>query len=189
MKAAESLAGHFLLAMPQIGDPRFERSVIFILSHDAQGAIGFVINDRSEDTVLGDIAQNLPPDVAQSGLAKLPIFIGGPVDQDKGFILHSNDWRAKDTLAPEALGVSVTQSMDLLIDAAKTKGPRSLRILIGYAGWGAGQLENELQENAWLVAPGDTQLLFDYHNTQIYEQVARGIGVDLTFLSGSGGVA
>jgi putative transcriptional regulator len=189
MQLDAGLAGQFLLAMPQIGDPRFERSVIYILTHSAEGAMGFIINQRADDVTLGDIIQNLPAGVVRSGIARLPVFIGGPVEQENGFILHSDDWLASESFAPPGLKVALSQTISPLTEAAKAHGPENLRVLIGYAGWGAGQLESEIQDNAWLVAPGDDAFLFDYNDSDLYERIAKRLGVDLTQLSSSGGLA
>lgn len=189
MQLETGLAGQFLLAMPQIGDPRFERSVIYLMTHNADGAMGFVVNQRAEDVTLSDIIRNLPKAVARSGIARLPVFIGGPVDQENGFILHSDDWLAAESFAPPGLDVAVSQTIDLLTEAASAHGPQNLRVLIGYSGWAAGQLESEIQQNAWLVAPGDKELLFDYNSADLYERIAKRLGVDLSHLSPSGGTA
>lgn len=178
------LCGRFLLAMPGMGDPRFERSVIYILSHDAEGAMGFIVNQPAEGMTLGEIAQNLPDSVASTGLANLPVFIGGPVQNDSGFVLYSVEEEAEDELP-----VGLTQSMDILIEAARGRGPQHMRLLLGYAGWGPGQLEGEIQENAWLICPATLDDVFAAQPDDVYRKCAARLGIDLALLSQDGGEA
>lgn len=182
-----SLAGHFLLAMPGIDDKRFARAVILILSHDGEGAMGFIINRPADDLTLGAIIENLPKEIASTGLVNMPIYVGGPVENNQGFVLHSTPPPADaPTSAPHLV---VSQTLDILFDSAQGKGPDFLRLFLGYAGWTAGQLEAELQENIWLVAPADAALIFSSDPEQLYERVAKRIGIDLTQLASSGGTA
>ena len=178
------LCGRFLLAMPGMGDPRFERSVIYILSHDADGAMGFIVNQPAEGITLGEIAQNLPNSVASTGLTNLPVFIGGPVQNDNGFVLYSVEEDA-----PDELPVGLTQSMDILVEAAGGRGPRHMRLLLGYAGWGPGQLEGEIQENAWLICPATLDDVFAAEPDDVYRTCATRLGIDLALLSQDGGEA
>ena len=182
-----SLAGQFLLAMPSIDDDRFARAVILILSHDAEGAMGFIVNRRADDLTLGTIIENLPGEIASTGLVNMPIYIGGPVETNQGFVLHSSAQSGTDAHPLHHLVVS--QTLDILLESAQGKGPDFLRLFLGYAGWSAGQLEDELQENVWLVAPADPGLIFAANPDELYERVAHRIGIDLTQLASSGGQA
>lgn len=192
------LRGQFLLAMPGMGDDRFDRSVIYMLAHDSEGAMGFIINQPTDGLSLGDIATNLPQAVASTGLRNLPVFIGGPVQSDHGFVLHSDDYRASDSgdagdeepnPLSDGLPVSVTQSLEILIDAAKAKGPTHMRLLLGYTGWGPGQLEGEIQENIWLSCAAEPEDIFSPHPMDLYEKCIARLGVDLALLSAQGGEA
>lgn len=179
-----NLTGRFLLAMPGMGDPRFERGVIYMLSHDSEGAMGFIVNQPAEGLTLGEIAQNLPENVASTGLANLPVYVGGPVQNDSGFVLYS----VEDDAAEE-LPVGLTQSMDILVEAAQGRGPRHMRLLLGYAGWGPGQIEGEIQANAWLICPADLDDVFTAQHDELYQKCAARLGIDLGLLSQDGGEA
>lgn len=190
------LRGQFLLAMPGMGDDRFDRSVIYMLAHDSEGAMGFIINQPTDGLSLGDIATNLPQAVASTGLRNLPVFIGGPVQSDHGFVLHSDDYRALGDAGDEepnplsdGLPVSVTQSLEILIDAAKAKGPTHMRLLLGYTGWGPGQLEGEIQENVWLSCAAKAEDIFSADPMGLYEKCIARLGIDLALLSAQGGEA
>lgn len=178
------ICGRFLLAMPGMGDPRFERSVIYMLSHDADGAMGFIVNQPAEGLTLGEIAQNLPDSVTSTGLTNLPVFVGGPVQNDSGFVLYSVDMQED-----EDLPVGLTQSMDILIEAARGRGPEHMRLLLGYAGWGPGQLEGEIQENAWLICPATAEDIFSGQPDALYATCVARLGIDLGLLSRDGGEA
>jgi putative transcriptional regulator len=187
------LKGHFLLAMPSMGDERFERSVIYILSHDSEGAMGFIVNQPAEGLTLEDIGTQLPASVANTGLKNIPVFVGGPVQSDYGFILHSTDYPPQnppqEASAPEDSLVGVTQSLEILIDAAQARGPQHMRLLLGYTEWGAGQLEGELQENAWLTCPATLEDIFSPDPHALYELCIQRLGFDLALLSQQGGEA
>ena len=184
------LCGRFLLAMPGMGDPRFERSVIYMLAHDAEGAMGFIINHPADGLTLGDIASNLPENVAATGLRNLPVYVGGPVQNDHGFVLHTKDYPKTDASQfDNKLPVCVTQSLEVLVDAARAKGPEHMLLLLGYAGWGPGQLEGEIQENAWLACDADLSAIFSPDPATLYEKCIAQMGIDLALLSASGGEA
>lgn len=179
-----NLAGQFLIAMPGMGDPRFERSVIYMLAHDNEGAMGFIINRPTDGLTLGEIASNLPETVSETGLRNLPVFVGGPVQPESGFVLYSTD-----DPSPDGEAVGVTQSLDILMQAAQGKGPQFMRLVLGYAGWGPGQLENEVQENAWLIVEADVADVFDSNVDALYKRLISKLGIDFAMLSNSGGEA
>jgi len=181
-----NLAGQFLIAMPGMGDPRFERGIIYMFSHDREGAMGFLVNRATDGLTLGEIASNLPASVAATGLRNLPVFIGGPVQPESGFVLYSvtpDSKEAKD--GP----VAVTQALDILVHAAEGKGPQHMRLVLGYAGWGPGQLENEIQDNAWLTCEADMSEVFDADAEGLYKKIINKLGIDLAKLSNLGGEA
>ena len=180
------LTGYFLLAMPDMGDPRFARAVIYIFAHDDEGAMGFIINYRAEDVTLGDVSAQLPSNVRASGLAKLPIYIGGPVQSDHGFVLHTSDHKVMSTLVNPTSKLAMTQTLDILTMIARGKGPAQIKLFIGYAGWSAGQLDAELRQNVWLIAPADEALIFSNRNDDIYNMIAQKLGINVAQLSGGG---
>ena len=183
------LGGKLLLSMPQIGDPRFERSVILMMTHDETGSLGFVLNQAADDITLGSSVQNLPETIASSPLASSTVFIGGPVQQDHGFILHSPEWAGEATISPPDVAFSFSQSIDVLHACAQNEGPEEAKFLLGYSGWGAGQLEDEIRQNAWLIVTADPLLVFSPNHETLYEAVAKRAGIDLAHLSSSGGSA
>jgi len=182
----DNLQGKLLLAMPDMGDPRFERSAIYILSHNEEGAMGFVVNHPAEGLTLKDILQNMPEEIGRTGLVNMPIFIGGPVQGENGYVLFSADPRSNDN---HEVPIQITQSVEILKDAARNRGPAHMRLVLGYAGWGPGQLESELQDNAWLVAAGDQSLIFDPRPEEIWAKAVASLGIDPALLSQSGGEA
>ena len=185
----QSLQGQFLLAMPSMGDPRFLRSVVYMVAHDSEGAMGFIINKCAEGLSLGDILKDMPETVAKTGLVNLPVYVGGPVQNDRGFVLHTSDYeRTHNTLSQE-LPIALTQSADVLVDAAHGRGPEKFRLFLGYAGWGPGQIEGELQDNAWLVCDANIAEIFTSRNDDLYEKCVAAMGIDLALLSNEGGEA
>ena len=153
-----SLAGQVLVAMPGMPDPRFAETVIVLCAHGPEGAMGLVINKPIEDLSFDELVKQL--DLAPTPPARrIRLLAGGPVEGSRGFVLHSADWSTEGTM-PVADGVAMTASVDVLKDLAQGGGPRRAFLALGYAGWGPGQLESELQHNAWLTVPADEALLF-----------------------------
>ena len=185
----QSLQGQFLLAMPSMGDPRFLRSVVYMVAHDSEGAMGFIINKRAEGLSLGDILKDMPETVAKTGLVNLPVYVGGPVQNDRGFVLHTSDYEKTHNTLSQELPIALTQSADVLVDAAHGRGPEKMRLFLGYAGWGPGQIESELQDNAWLVCDANIAEIFTSQNDDIYEKCVAAKGIDLALLSNEGGEA
>ena len=185
----QSLQGQFLLAMPSMGDPRFLRSVVYMVAHDSEGAMGFIINKRAEGLSLGDILKDMPETVAKTGLVNLPVYVGGPVQNDRGFVLHTSDYEKTQNSLSQELPIALTQSADVLVDAAHGRGPEKMRLFLGYAGWGPGQIEGELQDNAWLVCDANTAEIFTSQSDDLYEKCVAAMGIDLALLSNEGGEA
>jgi len=185
----QSLQGQFLLAMPSMGDPRFLRSVVYMVAHDSEGAMGFIINKRAEGLSLGDILKDMPETVAKTGLVNLPVYVGGPVQNDRGFVLHTSDYEKTHNTLSQELPIALTQSADVLVDAAHGSGPEKMRLFLGYAGWGPGQIEGELQDNAWLVCDANIAEIFTSQSDDLYEKCVAAMGIDLALLSNEGGEA
>ena len=185
----QSLQGQFLLAMPSMSDPRFLRSVVYMVAHDSEGAMGFIINRRAEGLSLGDILKDMPETVAKTGLVNLPVYVGGPVQNDRGFVLHTSDYEKTHNTLSQELPIALTQSADVLVDAAHGRGPEKMRLFLGYAGWGPGQIEGELQDNAWLVCDANIAEIFTSQSDDLYEKCVAAMGIDLALLSNEGGEA
>ena len=172
-----------------MGDPRFLRSVVYMVAHDSEGAMGFIINKRAEGLSLGDILKDMPETVAKTGLVNLPVYVGGPVQNDRGFVLHTSDYEKTHNTLSQELPIALTQSADVLVDAAHGRGPEKMRLFLGYAGWGAGQIESELQDNAWLVCDANIAEIFTSRSDDLYEKCVAAMGIDLALLSNEGGEA
>ncbi len=185
----QSLQGQFLLAMPSMGDPRFLRSVVYMVAHDSEGAMGFIINKRAEGLSLGDILKDMPETVTKTGLVNLPVYVGGPVQNDRGFVLHTSDYEKTQNSLSQELPIALTQSADVLVDAAHGRGPEKMRLFLGYAGWEPGQIEGELQDNAWLVCDANIAEIFTSQSDDLYEKCVAAMGIDLALLSNEGGEA
>ena len=182
----QSLQGQFLLAMPNMGDPRFLRSVVYMVAHDSEGAMGFIVNKHAEGLSLGDILKDMPETVAKTGLVNLPVYVGGPVQNDRGFVLHTSDYEKTQNSLSQELPIALTQSADVLVDAAHGRGPEKMRLFLGYAGWGPGQIEGELQDNAWLVCDANIAEIFTSQSDDLYEKCVAAMGIDLALLSNEG---
>lgn len=194
------LQGQFLIAMPTMGDPRFERALIYICSHSEEGAMGLIVNKSAPGiTFNGLLAQvGIDPALAtpkNRDMAPMleaeerPILFGGPVEPGRGFVLHSQDYLSKDsslTVSPE---VAMTATVDILRAIVRGTGPSRSIVALGYAGWGPGQLEMEIQENGWLICNMNEELLYGPEVETKYERALATLGVDLSLLSGDAGHA
>jgi putative transcriptional regulator len=182
-----SLQNHFLLAMPGLQDPNFAHSVIFICDHSPEGAMGLTIN-QPIDIPMSRIFEQFELDYTEEK-GREPLFAGGPVQVERGFVLHrpaNHQWESTLTISPE---ICLTASSDIIVDIARDRGPPKNLITLGYAGWGAGQLEQELVDNTWLVTPADPAIIFDMPFTERARAVAASIGIDLDKLSSQPGHA
>lgn len=188
MKTAPSyLKHHFLIAMPHMADPNFAQTVTYLVEHNEQGAMGLVIN-RPNGLNLADVLEQLRPDEPPPALCQsLPIFAGGPVQTDRGFVLHPAGHSFQATLELGELALSTSQ--DALFAIADGTGPDKHLITLGYAGWEAGQLETELAENAWLTCPADSAILFDTPFDQRLSAAAARLGINLSLLTAQAGHA
>jgi putative transcriptional regulator len=181
------LTGQLLIAMPQMTDPRFERSVIYICAHTADGAMGLVVNREIEALTFPDLLTQLNID-AEVVDDKIQILFGGPVETGRGFVLHSSDYVQNTTMLVDKR-VGLTATMEVLKDIASGKGPRLNILALGYAGWGPGQLDAEIHANGWLSVPADDGLVFDPDLDKKWERALAKIGVDFSMLSGDAGHA
>jgi putative transcriptional regulator len=172
-----SLEGHLLIAMPGMQDPNFNETVAFICKHDENGAIGIVVN-RPSDMSLEDVCRQLKFETNLGDDADQPIMNGGPVQPDRGFVLHQSEETFDSTVDPEA-PVKVTVSQDILRAIARGDGPKPALVALGYAGWSSGQLESEIAGNAWLHAPADAGILFETPIENRWEAAAGLIGIDI----------
>ncbi len=181
------LKGQLLIAMPQMNDPRFERTVIYICAHTADGAMGLVLNREIEALTFPDLLKQLNIDAEVVG-DKIRVLFGGPVETGRGFVLHSSDYVQNATMLVDKR-VGLTATMEVLKDIASGNGPRLNILALGYAGWGPGQLDAEIQANGWLSVPADDGLVFDPDLDNKWERALAKIGIDCSMLSGQAGHA
>src|SRR5258707_13545689 len=183
------LDGQMLIAMPTMGDDRFARSVIYVCAHSTEGAMGIVVNQPAPHISFPDLLVQLDVIPAED-LIQLPtqaggvkVLKGGPVDTQRGFVLHSSDFFIENSTLPIDEGVCLTATLDILKAIARGDGPRSALLALGYAGWAPGQLEPEIHENGWLHCAADLDLIFGQDVEAKYERALKKIGVDLAMLS------
>jgi putative transcriptional regulator len=192
MHAPQSLADHFLIAMPSLADPNFARGVTLICQHDENGAMGLMVNRLSEYT-LGEVLRQMDISSDSPSLGRQAVLIGGPVQPDRGFVLHDDPRDFGSTLrfgqADGRPGLAVSTSRDILQEMARGAGPAHALIALGYAGWTAGQLEEEIAQNAWLTVPADRAIVFDTPLERRWDAAARSLGVELSQLSDTVGHA
>lgn len=182
-----NLTNHFLIAMPKLMDINFSQSVTYICEHDENGTLGITIN-KPADVKLIEIFNQLNITSQSEDINNKDVLLGGPVQMDRGFLLHTpnGNW---DSSLKVTDSISVTTSKDILSAIAVNEGPENVLIALGYAGWAKGQLEAEIAENAWLSCPANEDILFHTPVDQIWEQAARLMGVDLALLSNDTGHA
>ncbi len=181
------LTGHFLIAMPSLADPPFSRGVALLCQHDEDGAVGLLVNQLSEYR-FGDVLAQMKLECLDSELADAPVLIGGPVQQERGFVLHREHgyWESSYRINNEW---SVTTSRDILVAMAAGEGPSQAVMALGYAGWEAGQLEQELMDNAWLTAEASGSIVFDTPLGDRWSAAASLVGIDPRQLSSYAGHA
>lgn len=185
---SDTLAGKLLVAMPGIGDPRFSRSVILMCSHDDQHAMGVVINKPKQEVTLNEVLGHLGLQ-AGAALGARSVLDGGPVRPDRGYVLHSADYAAREVTQDVAPGICLTATRDVLEAVAKTQAPKDFLFALGCSGWGAGQLEQELKQNAWLVVDADEAIVFDADHEQKWDRAIRMLGFDPSQLAPAQGHA
>jgi Putative transcriptional regulator len=183
------LTGKMLIAMPGIGDPRFERALVLICAHDEGHAMGIAVNRPVEGLTLPDLLSRLevktsvelPPDL---------VLLGGPVDRERGFVVHTDDYMAGDHSLSVTAGVALTATREVLeAMAGADRHPRRALLALGYAGWGAGQLEHEIRENVWLTCEADEELIFGGDHIAKWSKALAKLGIDPSLLSSAAGRA
>jgi putative transcriptional regulator len=199
-KAAKSSArgyldGQMLIAMPALQDGPFSRSVIYVCAHSNDGAMGIIVNHPAANINFPDLLVQLEVIPAADRIQLPPraetvkVLKGGPVETQRGFVLHSSDFFIEDSTLPIDDGICLTATLDILKAIARGKGPASAILALGYAGWAAGQLENEIQSNGWLHCAADAELIFGADIESKYDKALRKIGINLGMLSSEAGHA
>ncbi len=183
----DGLAGQLLVAMPQMQDPRFVRTVIYLCAHTPEGAMGLVLNRLVDSVTFPDLLEQLGIEPAISG-EQIRVHFGGPVESGRGFVLHTAEYHREGTL-PINSSIALTATIDILRDMARGTGPRQRLLALGYAGWGPGQLDAEIQANGWLQVPADEQLVFGEDLEEKWEQALAKLGIEHGHLSGQAGHA
>jgi len=189
-----SLCGKFLIAMPGMGDARFERTVIYICAHSSEGAMGFIINQIMEEPTIPDFLAQL--DIISSEehdgisdiLTQSNLHAGGPVEPGRGFVLHSSEFESSTTMRVND-GIYLTATLEILRAIAIGKGPQKSMMALGYSGWSSGQLENEILSNGWLSVDADQSIIFDCKNENKYDESLALLGVNPALLSSNSGHA
>ena len=182
------LDNQFLVSMPQLEDPNFSRTVILVCKHDESGAVGIVIN-RHTDHSIGEIFEQLDINATSQTFTSNPVLEGGPVYPELGLVVHNGTrgtWESSISIDED---LYLTSSRDILNDMASGKGPESALLSLGYAGWGPGQLESEIQANSWLTTPVDQQILFSPDVENKWQLSAQLIGIDISQISSQFGHA
>jgi putative transcriptional regulator len=182
-----TLAGHLLVAMPQMQDQRFERSVIYMCMHNEGGAMGLVVNKLIDSLTFPTLLDQLGIE-ASAVAGRTPVYFGGPVEAHHGFVLHSADYIEDCTLVVQG-GMALTASLDILRAIAKGNGPRHSLLALGYAGWRPGQLDSELQANGWLHVAADESIVFGDNLQDKWLRALSKLGVSPGALSGEAGHA
>jgi putative transcriptional regulator len=189
------LDGRLLIAMPVMGDPRFERSVIYLCAHSSEGAMGIIVNrpagsiDFPELLVQLDIIKKVDQIKLPENAESMKVLRGGPVETGRGFVLHSSDFYIEKATLRIDQGICLTATVDILKAIASGAGPKHAILALGYAGWGAGQLENEIQHNGWLHCDADPDLVFGDDVDEKYLRALHKIGIDPGMLSADAGHA
>lgn len=181
------LTGKILIAMPAMGDPRFARAVVLMCSHSAEGAMGLIVNHPVHDLALGDLLAQL--EIVPSVALPPAVHLGGPVERGRGFVLHSPDYCAAGATLPIGPGFAMTATVEVLEALAAGRGPVQALVMLGYAGWGPGQLESEIAQNAWLTGDPDPALIFATPAAALWEAALATLGISPLLLSETPGRA
>lgn len=182
------LNGKLLIAMPGMGDPRFANSVVFMCSHSDDGAMGLIVNKPTPDLVLDDLLEQLGISKG-SGARDIRVHFGGPVEHGRGFVLHSGDYASEATTLEIDDRFGMTATQDILEALAQGTGPDTAILMLGYAGWEPGQLEDEIAENGWLVTDASPEIVFGADSDGKWKAALKTLGVDPLLLSASAGRA
>lgn len=178
---SSDLNNHFLLAMPSLQDPNFQRAVIYVCEHNASGSVGIIVN-RPTNMTLEQIFEQMQLSCELEAVKNIPVLFGGPVHQERGFVLHPPFGEWNSTLET-GKDITVTSSSDIIEALARGEGPEQVAFAVGYAGWEAGQLEKEIVENSWLVTPAAPEIIFTTPHNKRWEKSGELIGVDINKIS------
>jgi putative transcriptional regulator len=182
-----SLAGKLLIAMPGMGDPRFEKSVILVCVHSRTEAMGLIVNKPAPGLSFRELLSQL--EITPGARADMRVHVGGPVEHGRGFVLHSQDYTSNASTVPVPGGYALTATLDVLEDVARGFGPVRAMLALGYAGWGPGQLEREIAQNGWLTCDARQDLVFGPDDGGKWEAALRSMGIDPLTLSAAAGRA
>ena len=183
------LSGRLLIAMPGIDDPRFERAVVLLCAHDAEHAIGLAVNRPVDGLTLESLFERIGIEPPLRRLADEAVLMGGPVERERGFVLHTDDYLLDDVSMPVMSGLARTTTKEVLQAMGGDAAPRRALLALGYAGWGPGQLEREVRENVWLVCDPDEALIFDDDHDHKWSRALEKLGISAAMLSEVGGRA
>ena len=182
------LTGKILIALPGMGDPRFANAVVLICAHSPEGGMGLIINKPTDDLRMRDLLDQLSIEAGE-GMRNLPVHFGGPVEHGRGFVLHDAAYVSAISTLEVSENFAMTATLDILEDLAEGRGPTNALIALGYAGWGPGQLEEELAQNGWLTCDADADLVFATDDARKWEAALDRLGVSALMLSSDGGRA
>ena len=182
-----NLCGKLLIAMPGMGDPRFDKSVVYMCAHSDDGAMGLIINKPTSEVTFAELLKQL--EIETTGGGDTCIYFGGPVELGRGFVLHSADYHLEDMTLQVDEQFGMTATRDVLTDIAKGEGPKQALLTLGYSGWGAGQLESEIQQNGWLTCDATAEVVFDAPDADKWTAALKLLGVDALMLSATAGRA
>jgi putative transcriptional regulator len=188
MASTDSLEGKLLIAMPGMGDPRFERSVVFMCAHSSDGALGLIVNKPAPELRFATLIEQLgigPVDPKRD----IRVHFGGPVENGRGFVLHSADYLSNTSTLKVTDAFGMTATLDVLEEIARGDGPASALLALGYSGWGPGQLESEILQNGWLTCDAVPDIVFGDKDETKWSAALKTLGVDPIMLSGSAGRA
>lgn len=185
----EFLSGRLLIAMPGIGDPRFERSVVFLCAHDEEHAIGLAVNRPVDGLTLESLFEKIGVDRPIRRVADEAVLVGGPVERERGFVLHTDDYLCEGVSMEVGHGLALTTTKDALQALTNDAAPRKAFLALGYAGWGPGQLEEEVRESVWLVCDADETLLFGDDHEHKWAHALEKLGISPAMLAMEGGRA
>jgi putative transcriptional regulator len=182
------LEGKLLIALPGMSDPRFERSVIYMCAHSNTGAMGLIVNKPIEGLNFQELVRRLELPVSER-TPNSAILFGGPVETNRGFVLHSGEYEGAESTLAISADVSLTATLDILRAIAEGRGPQEAIFALGYAGWGAGQIEAEIQANGWIHCDADSSLIFSANMDSKWSVALGKLGIDLSALSAHAGRA
>ncbi|KPP84014.1 MAG: putative transcriptional regulator [Rhodobacteraceae bacterium HLUCCA08] len=185
---ATDLTGQLLIAMPGMGDPRFDHSVVYLCAHSDEGAMGLIVNKPTPDVRFADLLEQLSIPIGDDA-RDIRVHYGGPVESGRGFVLHSGDYESGNGTMRVTDRVALTATLDVLEDLAQGDGPERSLLALGYSGWGPGQLEDEFQRNGWLTCDARDDILFGRANEHKWTAALKVLGIDPLLLSAEGGRA